>query len=122
MPVWLYWVVGGVWTYLYSVHQQRQAALQSVDVGLLMIKSSSSANAAQASGTTLIQSQAGPLKADANLPALLTQQAQQLSVRVLAPDWLGLATAVQSAGYPVLANSIATLGMTLLENGQLNLT
>lgn len=122
MPVWLYWIVGGAWTYLYSVHQQRQAALQAIDVGLLMIKTSAATAAAQVTATTTIQSRAGALKADGNVPPLVSQQAQQLSTRVLAPDWLGLATSVQSAGYPVLANSIATLGMTLLENGQLNLT
>lgn len=121
MPVWLYWSLAGLFTYIFNVHQQRQAALQSIDVGLLMIKASSAAAAANATSTTTIQSLAGVLKSDSNVSANVQQQAKLLSRNVLAPDWLALATATQAAGYPVLANSIASMAMTLLESGQLEI-
>lgn len=121
MPVWLWWLAGGIATYVFNVHAQRQSALQAIDVGLLMIRSSS-AQAASAAGTTTIQSPAGALQAETATPQDVRAKASALSVATLAPDWLSLATSVQSQGYPALAYSIATLGMTLLEAGQLNLT
>jgi hypothetical protein len=121
MPVWLWWVGGAVITYWLNINSQRQSALQSVDVGLLMVKSSSAAAAAAATSTTTIQCPAGTLKAETDVSAAAEASAQTLSLNVLAPDWLVLATGVQAAGYPVLANSIASLGMTLLENGALNI-
>jgi hypothetical protein len=122
MPVWIWWGVGALVTYWLNVNAQRQSALQSVDVGLLMVKASSASLAASATSTTTIQSGAGPLIADSNVSAAAQASAQALSLNTLAPDWLVLATSVQAAGYPALANSIATLGMTLLETGQLNIS
>jgi hypothetical protein len=122
MGPWLWWIIGGVATYYFNVHQQRQSALQAIDIGLLMIQASSAQAASQATAGTPIQSAAGSLAADANLPANISAQAHALSTSTLAPNWLALATALQSEGYPLLAHSVATLGMTLLEGGQLNLT
>jgi len=122
MPVWLWWVIGGAVTYWLNVNSQRQSALQSIDVGLLMIRSATSQAAQNATGTVTIQSQVGALTAESTVSDAAKASAQALSFQVLAPDWLVLATSVESAGYPVLANSIATLGMTLLENGQLNIS
>lgn len=120
MPIWLWWVLGGLGTYAFNVHAQRQSALQAIDVGLLMIRSSS-AQLASVATTTAIVSAAGTLQGETATPQALRAQASALSSRTLAPDWLALATAVQSQGYPALAYSIASLGMTLLESGQLNL-
>jgi len=122
MPVWIWWVVGGVVTYWLNVNAQRQSALQSIDVGLLMVRSATSSAAGSATGTITIQSQAGTLKAESTVSDAAKSSAQALSTAVLAPDWLVLATSVEAAGFPVLANSIAQLGMTLLEGGQLNIT
>jgi hypothetical protein len=121
MPVWIWWAVGGVVTYWLNINSQKQAALQSVDVGLLMVRSATSQAAANATNTITIQSAVGPLKAESTISDGAKASAQALSTTVLAPDWLVLATSVKSAGFPVLANSIASLGMTLLENGKLNI-
>src|SRR5271154_795677 len=102
MPVWLWWAIGGVVTYWLNINSQKQAALQSVDVGLLMVRSSTAQAAANAqsgsgtssttqqsasssTGTTTIQSAAGPLIAESNLSAAAQQSATALSVSVLAP-------------------------------------
>jgi len=122
MPTWLWWVVGAVATYYFNVQQQHQAALQSLDVGLLMVRSATAASAASAQQGTPITSAAGQLSCDQNVPQNLIAEAQALSLQTLAPNWLALATALESAGYPVLSNSVASLGMTLLESGQLNLS
>lgn len=121
MPIWIWWLVGGVVTYWLNVNSQRQSALQSIDVGLLMIKSATAQAVSSATSTTTIQSPAGSLTAESTISDAAKASATALSVSVLAPDWLVLATSVEAAGFPVLANSIASLGMTLLENGQLNI-
>ena len=121
MPVWLWWVVGGVVTYWLNINSQKQAALQSVDVGLLMVRSATAQAATAATGTITINSQAGALTAESTVSDAAKASATALSVAVLAPDWLVLATSLEAAGFPVLANSVAKLGMTLLENGQLNI-
>ena len=122
MPVWLWWVGGAVITYWLNVNSQRQAALQSIDVGLLMIKASTASAAAAATATTTLQCPAGTLKSDSDASQAAITSAQMLSTNVLAPDWLVLATSVQAAGFPVLSNSIASLAMTLLESGALNIS
>ena len=121
-PPWLWWLVGGVVTYWLNVNSQKQSALQSVDVGLLMVRSATAVSASTATGTIIITSTVGALKSESTASQAAQDAAAKLSLSVLAPDWLVLATSVESAGYPVLANSIATLGMTLLETGQLNIS
>lgn len=122
MPVWIWWLVGGVATYAFNVHAQRQGALQSIDVALLLVKSAAGGSPQFGqTATGNVQSGAGPLTAESNVPAALQQRVAALSAATKAPDWLVLATEVQSQGYPVLAYSIADRGMVLLEAGQLNL-
>lgn len=122
MPVWLYWVIGGAITWWMNVNAQKQAALQSIDVALLMVRSATAQAAANATGTITIQSLAGTLTAESTISDAAKQSAASLSGQVLAPDWLVLATSLESANFPVLANSVAKLGMMLLENGQLNIS
>lgn len=119
MPVWLWWALGGLATFYVTVRQQREAALQSIDVGLLMIKASSSQQAAAVTASNIIHSPAGDLKAESGASAAAIAAANTLTLTMSAPNWLAIAAQVQSAGYPLLANSIATLGMSLIETGQL---
>lgn len=125
MPlVWLYWLGGGLAAWLYNSHVSKLAALQSIDASFLLVNASSQpqANQADASKLTTIQNPTyGAIKSEANVPQNYVTLVQSLSPTTHAPDWLVVATAAQSSGYPVLANSLSTLGMHLLENGQLGL-
>lgn len=119
--MWLYWIGGLLGAFLYDKHVQKQAALQSIDACLLVIQSASVPQANQVASPTTIHTAVGDLKSDPNVNDSYTKMAQALSLQTTAPEWLSLATAAQAAGYPLLSNSIATLGMHLLESGQLGL-
>lgn len=122
MPTWIWWVIGGLATFYVNRYQERQTALQTIDIGLLMIRSSSTLGAQQATNRAKLLSKAGVLDAESTVPANLQTIAQNLSTSTLAADWLAIAAEVESAGFPLLAYSISNLAMNLLETGQLNLT
>jgi hypothetical protein len=121
--VWLWWLGGGLFAYLYNTHIVKQSALQSLDAGFLIVHSAALPLANAATNTTTIHNaQFGDIAADSNVDDNYKAMVQALSTTTMsAPEWLVLATSAQSKGYPVLSKSISELGMHLLENGQLPL-
>lgn len=117
-PAWIWWLGGGLFAYWFDNRQQRIAALQSIDVGLLIIKSETDATAAGVqNASSLTLSDGIVLHVDGNLSADQQTAVSALGKSKPASQWLAVASALQAANLPLAANSVATQGMTYIENG-----
>lgn len=118
-----WWLGGGLFAWLYNAHVAKQAALQSIDASMLLVNAASQPLANKVQNATTIQNQYyGAIASDPNVADNYVKMVQALSPSTQASEWLVLATAVQSAGYPLLSNSLSLLGMHLLENGQIGIS
>lgn len=117
-PQWIWWLVGGLGAYWFDNRQQRIAALQSIDVGLLIVKSETDVAAAGVqNGSALTLSDGASIHVESTLSADQQSAVQALGKTKPASQWLALASALQAANLPLAANSVATQGMTYIENG-----
>lgn len=117
-PKWAWWLTGGLFAWWFDARQQRISALQSIDVGLLVVKSETDAAAAAvASPNTLTDSDGTALHVEPTLSTDFQTQIQSLGKTSPASKWLAIASALQGASMPLAANSVAAQGMNLIENG-----
>jgi len=118
MPQWAWWLAGGLFAFWFDQRQQRISALQSVDVGLLLIKSETDSSANSTTGTTTISTADGTsITVESSVSSDLQSEIQALSKSSPASKWLAVAAALQASSAPIAANSVAAQGMNLIENG-----
>ncbi len=149
---WIWWLAGIAGAYWYDARQTRLAALQSIDVALLVVKGETQNAADNANSTTsatgtqqnqqnqtqtttqsITTAGGATVTAESTLTSTTSTDTTStttaantnastyytaitaLSNTTQASQYLSLAAELQGAGYPIAANSVAALGMTLIE-------
>jgi hypothetical protein len=115
------WIFSSLSILFIVFRERKQAALEAIQLNLMAIQSATqhAVDIVTAGTGTTLQTNVGTLNADATVDqAVQTFITTTLNTPNLAGNaWLQVAAFAQGAGCPILANSIATLGVVGIHNG-----